>query len=175
MTQPPPLPWKSALEHQFVAALDMVENAIDACPEPVWDDPATPVPQRFWYLAYHTLFWLDLYLSESEQGFAPPAPYTLGELDPAGVYPPHAYVKSELLAYLAHGRDKLRRVFVTLGEACAVERCEFGSRKMSVFELHLYNMRHVQHHAAQLNLILRQRTDSAPRWVSRGVIAADEP
>jgi hypothetical protein len=26
-------------------------------------------------------------------------------------------------------------------------------------------MRHVQHHAAQLNLILRQQIDSAPRWV----------
>ena len=30
------------------------------------------------------------------------------------------------------------------------------------------NLRHVQHHTAQLNLLLRQRTDSAPRWVSRG-------
>jgi hypothetical protein len=27
--------------------------------------------------------------------------------------------------------------------------------------------RHVQHHTAQLNLLLRQRTDSAPRWVGR--------
>jgi len=28
--------------------------------------------------------------------------------------------------------------------------------------------RHVQHHAAQLNMLLRQKTDSAPRWVSKG-------
>jgi uncharacterized damage-inducible protein DinB len=28
-------------------------------------------------------------------------------------------------------------------------------------------MRHVQHHAAQLNLMLRQATDSAPDWISR--------
>ena len=32
-------------------------------------------------------------------------------------------------------------------------------------ELFLYNLRHVQHHAAQLNLILRQTIDRAPRWV----------
>jgi uncharacterized damage-inducible protein DinB len=38
---------------------------------------------------------------------------------------------------------------------------------MSVAELLLYNMRHVQHHAAQLNLILRQKIDSAPNWVSK--------
>jgi hypothetical protein len=37
----------------------------------------------------------------------------------------------------------------------------------SFAELLLYNMRHVQHGAAKLNLILRQRTGSAPPWVAR--------
>jgi hypothetical protein len=36
-----------------------------------------------------------------------------------------------------------------------------------VGELVLYNLRHVQHHAAQLNLILRQVVDAAPGWVSK--------
>jgi hypothetical protein len=35
----------------------------------------------------------------------------------------------------------------------------------TLLELHLYNLRHVQHHAAQLNLLLRQTIGSAPRWV----------
>jgi hypothetical protein len=39
---------------------------------------------------------------------------------------------------------------------------------MGALELFLYNLRHLQHHTAQLNLLLRQRTDSAPRWVGRG-------
>jgi hypothetical protein len=34
-------------------------------------------------------------------------------------------------------------------------------------ELLLYSMRHVQHHSAQFNLILRETIDSAPGWVSR--------
>ncbi|HSC39351.1 MAG TPA: hypothetical protein VLD19_15820 [Chitinophagaceae bacterium] len=34
-------------------------------------------------------------------------------------------------------------------------------------ELLLYNMRHVQHHAAQLNMLLRQRINEAPYWASR--------
>jgi uncharacterized damage-inducible protein DinB len=45
--------------------------------------------------------------------------------------------------------------------------CGFEWLEMSFGELLLYNLRHVQHHAAQLNLILRQVTDSAPRWVAR--------
>ena len=163
-----PAVWKSALQGQFEAAVDMVENAMRACPEPVWDDAALPVSQRFWYLAYHTLFWLDLYLCEIDRGFAPPAPFTLGERDPAGGYPERAYTTPELLAYLAHGRDKLRRAIAALTDVRAAERCGFAARDLSVLELHLYNLRHVQHHAAQLNLILRQRTDSAPAWVGRG-------
>jgi hypothetical protein len=170
---PATLHWKASLERQYVAALDMLENAIRACPEPVWDEAVTPVPQRFWYLAFHTLFWLDFYLSESEVGFAPPAPFTLGEMDPAGVYPERAYTKPELLDYLAHGRAKLRRALRSLDEARASGRCGVAAREMSVFELRLYDMRHVQHHAAQLNLILRQRTDSAPRWVGQGALGTD--
>ena len=44
-----------------------------------------------------------------------------------------------------------------------------GSRSLgSEMELLLYNMRHVQHHTAQLNLILRQVTNSAaPGWVGK--------
>jgi uncharacterized damage-inducible protein DinB len=37
---------------------------------------------------------------------------------------------------------------------------------MNSAELLLYNLRHVQHHAGQLHLLLRQTTDDAPRWVA---------
>ncbi len=160
--------WKPALLGQFVAAIDMLENAVRACPEALWDDTSRPVAQRFWYLGYHTLFWLDYHLADSDHGFWPPAPFTLGELDPAGVYPDRTYTPAELLDYLAHGRERCRQVVEALDDTHAGERCAFAARDLSVLELHLYNMRHVQHHAAQLNLMLRQGTDSAPGWVARG-------
>lgn len=163
-----PADWKPALESQFGAAIDMLENAVNACPAAVWDDATVPVSQRFWYLAYHTLFWLDFYLSEHEQGFAPPAPFTLGEFDPAGAYPDRAYAPAELLGYLAHGRNKMWQALASLSDERASARCGVAARELSVLELHLYNLRHVQHHTAQLNLLLRQRTDSAPAWVGRG-------
>jgi len=47
------------------------------------------------------------------------------------------------------------------------QRCRFDWLEATFVELILYNIRHVQHHAAQLNLILRQTTDSAPGWVAR--------
>ena len=85
--------WHTALRRQFGAAIDMLENALVACPAPLWNQRLWSAPSdhslhpefaEFWYITYHTLFWLDLYLSGSrEEEFAPPAPFIWTELDPA--------------------------------------------------------------------------------------------
>jgi hypothetical protein len=161
-------PWKPALTSQFLAAIDMLENAVRACPAPAWADAAEPVERQFWYLTYHTLFWLDCYLADREEGFTPPAPFDLGEWDPAGVYPERVYTPEEMLRYLEHGRRKCRVVLTALDDGAAAARCGVPRHDMSVLELHLQSVRHVQHHAAQLQWLLRQHTGAAPRWVGRG-------
>jgi len=157
--------WDTALWYHFGAAVDMLENAIVACPDELWGDRAQQ--PEFWYMAYHTLFFLDYYLSESADGFQPPAPFTLEELDPAGVLPERVFTKDELLRYLEHGREKCRRLIASLTDETAREVRRFNGNDWTVLEWLLDSMRHVQHHTAQLNLILRQQTDSAPRWVGR--------
>jgi uncharacterized damage-inducible protein DinB len=157
--------WKHILWRQFGASIDMLENAIAACPDEIWRDPE-PFHQ-YWYMAYHTLFFLDLYLSGTLEDFHPPDPFTLDEIDPAGVMPPRVYTKDELLRYLAHGRAKCRETMAALTDARAREHCRFPWGEMSFGELLVYSMRHVQHHTAQMNMLLRQRIDSAPRWVGK--------
>jgi len=161
-------PWKDAIRGQLGAAIDMLENAVRACPDPVWSDESVPVSQRFWYLVFHTLFWLDYYKSPVEKEFTPPAPFTLDEMDPAGIYPDRAYTRAELLAYLAHGRRRVRERLDPLSDAAAAEPCGFERRNITVLELFIYDLRHVQHHVGQLQLLLRQGTDSAPAYVGRG-------
>ena len=39
----------------------------------------------------------------------------------------------------------------------------------SVLEILLYNLKHVQHHTGQLNLLLREETGQAAGWVSSAV------
>src|SRR5262249_41964425 len=112
-------------------------------------------------------FWLDLYLSGAVEGFAPPAPFTLDELDPAGLLPERPYAKDELLTYLEHGRSKCRATIDALTDERARQRCRFSWGEVSFVELLLYNMRHVQEHAAQLNLFLGQKLGSAPGWVAQ--------
>lgn len=155
--------WREVLWRQFGAAIAMLENALLACPDELWSDRSRQ--PEYWYVVFHTLFFLDLYLSESLDEFAPPAPFGLEELDPAGVLPPRVYTKEELHTYLQHCRVKCRATIAALTVEQAGEERGFGSIRGSVVELLIYNLRHVQHHAAQLNLILRQETDSAPGWV----------
>lgn len=154
---------RTIIWNQFGAAIDTLGNAMEACPDELWADRSKQ--HEFWYMVYHTLFWLDYYLSESREDFAPPAPFTMSELDPAGVLPERPYTKEELGSYLKHGRDKCRAVVESLTDEHISRRARFGRVDLSFAELLLYNMRHAQHHAAQLNLLLRQNTDSAPGWV----------
>jgi len=156
---------REAVARQFGAALAMLENAIVACPDELWGDRSRE--PKFWYVAFHTLFWLDLYLSDGAEGFAPPEPFGLEELDPAGVLPPRVYAQAELLAYLAHGRARLRTGLAALTGEAANARIRIGSFDGRAAELMLYNLRHVQHHTGQLNLLLRQAGLAPPRWVRR--------
>src|SRR5262249_34378000 len=157
--------WNGIIWRQFGAAIDMLESAVNACPDRIWANRT--LRPEYWYVAYHTIFFLDYYMSESEAGFAPPAPFTLTELDPAGVLPDRVYTRPELLDYLEHGRRKCRAAVEALTEERGLKPCGFGRRNLTVTELYLYSMRHVQHHAAQLYMLLRQTTDSAPEWVSQ--------
>lgn len=164
--------WKAVIWPQFGAAIDTLENALHACPdelwrERLWTDTELPESAEFWYLVYHTLFWLDLYLSGTREGFAPPAPFTLDELDPAGVLPAQPYTKDELQNYLAYCRRKCQATLDTLSDEKAGQRTGFPWIEDSLAELQLYNMRHVQEHAAQLNMLLGQKTGSGPGWVKK--------
>src|SRR5688572_13819054 len=100
--------WTNSVWQQLGAAIDMLGNAVRACPPAVWDARGKPTERQFWYLAFHTAFWLDLYLTGSLEGFSPPAPFTLDEADPRGVYPERAYTQAEVEAFLAHGRAKCK-------------------------------------------------------------------
>lgn len=164
---------RTILWQQLGAAIEMLERAMQSCPDDLWGDQSQE-PQ-FWYIAYHTIFFLDFYMSDSLEEFTPPAPFTLSELDPAGVMPDRIYAKEELHAYLAHGRKKCKGAIKALTEENADQRIKYGRVDISRAELFLYKIRHVQHHAAQLNLILRQKIDSAPRWVVKsGNLLKDE-
>jgi hypothetical protein len=170
-------PRSTALWQQFGAAIDTLEDALLACPDSLWNErlwsgsSAPPVPaefSQFWNITFHTIFWLDLYLSGSPEGFAPPAPFALED-------PDVPYAKDELHTYLLYARTKCRTTLAALTEEKASQLCKFPwlpGKSFTFVELLLYNMRHVQEHAAQLHLFLGQNACTVSSWVNR---ARDDP
>ena len=163
------------LWHQFAAAIDMLRDALHDCPDALWekqlwpDEPGQWVAlgfSKFWYLGYHTLFWLDLYLTGAEEGFTPPAPFDLVEME-AGESLPRTYTREELLGYLDDCRRKCRETLANLSTEQAARVCQFGWGSLSYAELQLYNLRHVQEHAAHLGMFLGQQARLSTTWRSR--------
>src|SRR5579871_6348979 len=174
--------WSTALWLQFGAAIDMLDKALVACPDALWtqrlwrDPPPPRFPQQFaefWYVGFHTLVWLDLYLSGVlEEDFAPPAPFAQGELDSVAALPERPYTKEELRAYLVSTRQKAHTMLMALTDEQARRTVAYpwsAGQPVSFLELQLYNLRHVQEHAAQLSLFLGQHTapDANLGWVAR--------
>ena len=164
------------LWRQFGAAIDMLGDTLRDCPEDLWekrlwqDQPDQWVASgfaTFWYLGYHTLFWLDLYLTGAEEGFAPPAPFDLVEME-SGEALPRVYTREELRGYLEDCRRKCQETIVTMSTEQAQRLCRFPWGELPFAELQLYNLRHVQEHAAQLRMFLGQQSGKSTNWIAQG-------
>lgn len=150
------------LWRQFALTIDSFGNALRDCPDELWekrlweDEPEQWVAAGFsayWYLCYHTIFWLDLYLTGAEEGFSPPAPFDLVEME-ANETLPRVYSREELLGYLENCRQKYEETIAALSVEQACRLCRFPWGEVPFAELLIYTMRHVQEHAAQLHLFL---------------------
>ena len=163
-----------AVWQQYGGAIAMLDNALEACPDELWTgtvweaepDPEEPVTiNEVWSGAAHALRWLERYLlAVPEEDFASLETAALrlgGEPLP----------KAEVRAALSALRERCRTTLAGLGEEDLARPIlyEWIGTPISYLELQLYNIRHVQEHAAQLNLFLGRRgvPDAALDWVSR--------
>jgi hypothetical protein len=181
---------RTALWKQIGAAIDMLEKALIGCPDSLWTERVWIVTgeshfpsqfAEFWYLTFHVLVWFDLYLSGvPEEEFAPPSPFIQAEIDSVEALPEQPYSKDQLHAYLVSLRQKCHTIFSQLSEEEMQRTVEYGwSRgdKVSYIELQLYNLRHIQEHAAQLSLFIGQHpiADVNVGWVARRRINLANP
>lgn len=154
---------------QYGAGLTMLHNAITACDDALWYD--TDCRNPVWRVAYHVVFYTDLYLSTDEKQFVAwekhHADYEmLGETTP---WPPHRalkigepYTKTEILAYCLQLRDALAERLEPLD---ANAPSGFSWLPFTKFELQLYNIRHLQHHTGQLIDRLKETRNVAVNWI----------
>ena len=143
---------KQTLLGQFEASLAMLNNCVKACPEEHWEGRIAN--GTFRWVTYHTLFFVDFYLSPSKEAFELREFHQHGG-DERKPCPAAGLTNDETLAYVKICRDKMR---ITIAQETreSLER-ESGFRKnLTRGELHIYNLRHVQHHTGQLSAYLRR-------------------
>ena len=133
---------KSSIWQQFGAPIDMLDDALTLCPDGLWT----------------AALWLDNYLTGGSKDFVPPAPFICGAL------PESPYTKDEVQTYLRACRQRCHAAIDALTDERARELVPKGPPYL---ELQLYNMRHVQEHASQLQLLLGQHGVPGPDWVSK--------
>lgn len=167
--------WKEALWQQYGAAIDALGLAVEACPAELWEarvwkDEVIPEYPAYWSVCHHVLIFLDLLLTGSVEGFQPPAPFGLFELDPEGAMPEQPHTKEEILFYVKYVREKCKARIASLTEEEAKGKAStlwVKRYSLSYYEMFLYNLRHVQEHIGQLNLFLGQHDLAVPGWVAR--------
>ena len=163
---------RQILKSQYHAALAMLREAVERCPDDLWTSPAHLNP--CWQVAYHALFFTHLYAQTDEAAFRPWVHHQAhvqypdgipGPPDPASSLPLVAdpYTKEQVLAYWEFCDAMIDGAV----DAMHIGAAESGFSWYPVpkLEHQMVNLRHIQHHTAQLAGRLRDAAGIGIGWV----------
>lgn len=167
------------LKSQYHAALAMLRQSIERCPDNLWPDPNYTNP--FWRIAYHVLYYTHLYLQPEFEAFlpwehhqtglqylddikAPPEIDAIAELPHRPPQTDVPYTKAEVLVYWNYCDNSIDKWVDALN--LLDSESGFSWYKLSKLEHQLISIRHTQHHAAQLADRVRATAHVGVDWVS---------
>lgn len=168
---------------EFESAIDRFARALKDCPDEYWNsslwvvkrtDPwmwpkngdgdgrteeMIQVFSSFWLIAYHCLFFLDLYCWDETGTFATPPEFANGPEDQgidefgAARFPNVTYSREQLLNYVEYCRRRVRETLANLTDTQRAIRLSPGHPHAGkTFEQLLgVNLAHVREHGAQLS------------------------
>jgi len=163
-----PVQIQPVLVAQYRASLAMMQQAIERCPDALWlasDGHAAP----YWRIAFHALFFTHFYLQKDQHSLQRWAKHRdqLQDLNGPPVQDEQAYTKADMLEYLDFCRDSLGAAIDAMD--LSSPECGFPWYPQGKLEHQLNNIRHLQHHAAQLGDRLRLATKEGLDWTLRPV------
>ncbi len=176
-------PLKEILKGQYWAALAMLKECIDLCPEDEWDSKA--YTNQFWQVAYHALFFTHYYMQPSSENFHPWEGHQSDNQNPDGIAPPPEEIDpSKTLPIIPkpYSKAEVLRYWNICEQSVgpAIDAMDLSSRnsgfswyRVSKLEHQLINLRHTQHHTAQLADRLRKSANIGIRWVGSRTISKD--
>lgn len=161
--------FKKTTRSQFQASLAMLKNGLDQCPIEAWSTKV--VNREINQVAFHTLFFTDLYL---EKG--------MGTIENQDFHQEHqlvfqgyrelndgkndqTYHRIFIGSYLDFVSEKIDRILGHETSESLAEPVGFPWLEIVRAELYTYNIRHLHHHAAQISARLRNDFAIDVPWV----------
>ncbi|HEY4328123.1 MAG TPA: DinB family protein [Phycisphaerae bacterium] len=166
------------LAHQYEASLCTLNLAVVRCPESSWNEPV--VKWKFCQAAFHTVFFADVYLQAGDDVAA--VKLQAFHIEHKADFRDYEeledreqvllYEKPFVSSYLQNTRRKAQAIIAHESAEMLAGPSGFRRRKCSRAELHVYNIRHIQHHAAQLSLRLKLDTNVEVPWIGHAWLEA---
>ena len=162
---------QQAIKSQYHAALSMLQQSVENCPESLWFD--TQQKNKYWQVAFHVLFYTHLYLGPTEEQFeswpkhrdqseflGDRIPWAPDEKPKIG----EPYTQAEILEYLAFCREEvdIQVTQLDLEAASGFEWLPFNK-----LELQFYNIRHIMQHTGELSGRLLEQEGIEINWVGK--------
>jgi len=162
-----------AIISQYKAALSMLRNVISRVPEDMWNSEEQADTNKSWRLLYHTIWSTQYYLNGKaiDSAFwerAIPGAESLGGAweDPQTIIPVKGTNSpEELLGFLEDIEANLEMNVKTLP---LEQPSGFEWYPYSRFELHINNIRHIQHHTGEIIERLKNKGYSGFDWAIDG-------
>lgn len=164
--------FKQIVASQYEATLCTLNACLERCPAELWDAPVANL--KFCQVAFHTLIFTDLYLGPNpealrEQAFHREREAMFRDYEELEDRPQVLlYTRPDLQEYLQHCRAKAQEAVAAESAESLAAPSGFHWLKASRAETHFYNIRHIQHHAAQLSLRLRLAGGDGAPWFKSG-------
>jgi len=159
----------NVLTSQYKASLGMLRQTLEKVPEEQWNDEDYNNPN--WQIAYHILWGIKFYLGANPESYIPfenaiEGAESLGgsqdwENPDEGVKVEGFHTKDEILSFINAIESKLQSNIAALP---LDKDSGFEWYPYSRLELHINNIRHIQHHTGQIIERLKAKGIAGFSW-----------
>ncbi|MCX6121258.1 MAG: hypothetical protein NTX44_06525 [Ignavibacteriales bacterium] len=161
---------KKSYSRQIGAAFKMLEHVIDNANDTTWTAKISNVP--FWQICYHVLWFTDFYFHADEATFRPQS-FDMKGIHNYSVYPDsqmiedqkHPISKSNMKAYCTYVRQKANQFIQNINVTYFTTPSPFEWHGFPKIDLVDYNLRHLQHHVGQLDIVTRREQNIGNPWI----------
>jgi hypothetical protein len=161
---------KKSYSRQLGATFKMLEYTIDKANETTWTARINNMP--FWQICYHVLWFTDFYFHANQATFQPQS-FDMEGIHNYWIKPDsqmienqkHPISKSNMKAYCKYVRQKANQFIQGINGTYFTTPSPFEWHGFPKIDLVDYNLRHLQHHVGQLDIIVRRDQNIGNPWI----------